>query len=278
MTDPTHRLRFWGVRGTIPTADAEKLRYGGNTPCAAVELGDEEYLVLDCGSGVRLLGNSIAKKARGVPRRYHILFSHYHLDHIEGLAYFQPLYDPNSSISFYGFESCGKTLREILETLISPPYFPVGLGGAPSRLHYRTTDGSPLAIGDLRVSTLALNHPNGSHSYRLEHGDRRIVYATDHEHGDERTDEALVRFSEEAEHLIYDATYVEGEYERLRRGWGHSTWYAAVQTARAARVKNLVLFHHHPDHTDRDLEEILRIAREELPSTEIAREGMELPF
>jgi ribonuclease Z len=88
----------------------------------------------------------------------------------------------------------------------------------------------------------------------------------------------LIRFAEGADYLIYDATYLQGEYESLRRGWGHSTWYAAVHVARAARVKTLVLFHHHPDHSDKDLEEVLRVAREELPSTEIAREGMELPF
>ena len=278
MPDSNYKLRFWGVRGTVPTADFEKLRYGGNTPCASVDLGNEEYLVLDCGSGVRLFGNAVSGRESGVPRRYHILFSHYHLDHVEGLPYFQPLYDPKSRITFYGFESGGKKVQEILETLISPPYFPIRMGGAPARLEYRTTDGSPIGIGDLRVSTLPLNHPDGSQSYRLEHGDHRIVFATDHEHGDERFDGALVRFSEGADYLIYDATYMEAEYERLRRGWGHSTWYAAVQTARAARVKTLVLFHHHPDHTDADLDKVLRVAREELPQTEIAREGMELPF
>jgi ribonuclease BN (tRNA processing enzyme) len=128
------------------------------------------------------------------------------------------------------------------------------------------------------VSSLPLNHPDGSLSYRLEHGDRRIVYATDHEHGDDPTDQALVRFSEEADYLIYDAMYQETEYDELRRGWGHSTWYAAVQTARAARVKTLVLFHHHPEHSDEELDEILRRARDELPSVEIAHEGLELPF
>ena len=123
-----------------------------------------------------------------------------------------------------------------------------------------------------------MNHPDGCLSFRLDHGDRSVVYATDHEHGDEPTDQALVEFSRNAEYLIYDATYMRGEYEQLRRGWGHSTWYAAVQTAISAKVKTLVLFHHHPDHTDEELEKVLEIARKEFPSTEIAREGAELPF
>jgi len=278
MTGATYRLRFWGVRGTVPTADAERLRYGGNTPCAAVDLGTGDYIVLDCGSGLRLFGSAVTSPESTRPSRYHIFLSHYHLDHVEGLPYFRPLYDPQSTITFYGFESCGKSVQQILETLISPPYFPIRMGGVPAKLGYKTTDGTTFTIGDVKVSTLLLNHPDGSQSYRLEHGDHRIVFATDHEHGDEKIDRALAEFAAEADYLIYDATYLEAEYEKLRRGWGHSTWYAAVQMARVARVKTLILFHHHPDHTDKDLDKILRVARKELRSTEIAREGMELPF
>ncbi len=128
------------------------------------------------------------------------------------------------------------------------------------------------------MSVLRLNHPNGSNSYRLERGGKRIVFATDHEHGDEATDDALVRFSEGADYLIYDATYPPSEYETLRRGWGHSTWYEGVRVARAAGVRSLVLFHHHPGHTDEQLEAVLKVAREELDGIEIAREGMTLPL
>ncbi len=169
-------------------------------------------------------------------------------------------------------------MRDILESLIRPPYFPVTLADVPSELDFMSADGTPRVIGDITVSSLPLNHPDGCLSFRLEHGDRRIVYATDHEHGEASTDDDLVKFSRDAEYLIYDATYMRAEYEELRRGWGHSTWYAAVQTAIAARVKTLVLFHHHPEHTDDELEKVLQIARKEFPSTEIAREGLELPF
>ncbi|HEU5180221.1 MAG TPA: MBL fold metallo-hydrolase [Candidatus Polarisedimenticolia bacterium] len=278
MTDPGYKLRFWGVRGTVPTPAREMLSFGGNTVCLAAALGEQEFLVLDCGSGLRLLGNHIASLPQGIPRRYHIFLSHYHFDHIEGLPFFPPLYDAHSAFTFHGFKSDGRSTREILEGLISPPYFPVRLAGVPARVEYIDTDGFPIKVRDVQVSCLPLRHPDGSLSYRLEHANRRVVFATDHEHGDEATDKALVKFSEGADYLIYDATYLQGEYESLRRGWGHSTWYAAVRTARLAGVKNLVLFHHHPDHTDSDLEEVLRVAREELPSTEIAREGMELPF
>ena len=278
MKNREYQLRFWGVRGTAPTPAPEKLAFGGNTICLSASLNEREHLILDCGTGLRLLGNHLAGLGPGVPRRYEIFLSHYHFDHLEGLPFFHPLYVPGNTVTFHGFDPPGSSMQEVLEGLITPPYFPVRLAGVPAKVRYRAMDGTSRVFKDVRIDSLPLRHPNGSLSYRLKHGGRRIVFATDHEHGDDRTDRALIRFSEGADYLIYDATYIPGEYESLRRGWGHSTWYAAVQVARAARVKTLVLFHHHPDHTDKDLREILRVARRELPSTEIAREGMELPF
>jgi phosphoribosyl 1,2-cyclic phosphodiesterase len=276
MTMPIYKLRFWGVRGTVPTPEADKLRYGGHTSCLAVDLGDREHLVLDCGTGIRLLGNQQAQ--RPGPQRYHIFFTHYHLDHLIGLPFFHPLYDKDSTIVFHGFATGSRSVREILQGVMSPPYFPVELRNVPAAIEYVTDDRSPVRIGGLTVSSLALNHPDGCLSYRLEHGDRRIVYATDHEHGQHQMDRDLVEFSAGADYLIYDAMYQETEYERLRRGWGHSTWYAAVQAALAAGAKHLVLFHHHPEHTDEELEKLLGLAREEMPETQIAAEGMELPL
>lgn len=280
MTDLERKVRFWGVRGSVPTPTMENLRYGGNTSCVAVALAEDHHLILDCGTGIRLLGNALGAEPRtGRPVQFDVLFSHYHLDHIEGLPFFSPLYDPNSRITFHGFATGDRTVKEVLEGIIAPPYFPVRLGEVPSQLRFVTVNGvSTFQFGDVRVASLPLTHPNGSLSYRLERGDRRVVYATDHEHGVEATDSALIRFSEGADYLIYDATYVPSEYEMLRRGWGHSTWYEGVHVARAAHVKTLVLFHHHPGHTDDQLEAVLRVAREELPSVEIAREGLELPL
>jgi ribonuclease BN (tRNA processing enzyme) len=278
MTAKEYRLRFWGVRGTVATPSADKLRYGGNTPCAAVELADDEYLVLDCGTGVRLLGTSIARRRGGKPTRIHVFLSHYHLDHLEGLSLFQPLYDPATTIVFHGFAADGRSAQSNLETLISPPYFPLKFSGVPATVQFKDVDGSVFQVGDLRIDSMPLSHPDGSVAYRLAHGGRRIIFATDHEYGDPAVDAALAEFSLGAEYLIYDATYMQAEYETLRKGWGHSTWFAAVQAARAAGVGTLVMFHHHPEHTDDQLDEIERIARLELPNACVAREGMELIF
>lgn len=278
MPSADHQIRFWGVRGTVATPSADKLRYGGNTACLAVEVPDDRYIVLDCGTGVRLLGAAAAAKHRGRPVRYDVFLSHYHLDHVEGLALFPPLYDPASTIVFHGFPSGDRPVRDILEALITPPYFPVPLGGAPASISYRDVDGSTFEVGDVRVDTVPLTHPDGSVAYGLQHGGRRLVFATDHEHGDEKVDASLIGFCREADYLVYDATYMEAEYETLRKGWGHSTWYAAVQIARKAAVKTLVLFHHHPEHTDDQLDEMERVARVELPTAIVAREGLELPL
>lgn len=278
LDQPGYRLRFWGVRGTIPTAVDHNLRYGGNTVCLTADLGEERYLILDCGTGLRMFGNDIAGKPQRVKRRYDVFLSHYHFDHIQGLPFFTPLYDAHSVITFHGFSSLGRPVREIMQGFMAPPYFPVRLAGVPSKVEYMDTGVLPITVADVEVSCLPLRHPDGSLSYRLRHNGNTIIFATDHEFGDEATDTALVHFSEGADHLIYDATYQQSEYESLRRGWGHSTWYAAVKTARLAKVKNLILFHHHPDHSDRELDAILRVARREFPATEIGKEGMELPF
>jgi phosphoribosyl 1,2-cyclic phosphodiesterase len=273
-----YRLRFWGVRGTVATPAADKLRYGGNTPCAAVELSEDEYIILDCGTGVRNLGVSIAKRRAGRPTRIHIFLSHYHLDHIEGLSLFQPLYEGANTIVFHGFAADGRTVRNNLETLIAPPYFPLRLAGVPASVKFKDVDGSTFEVADIRVDTMPLCHPDGSVAFRLTHGERRLVFATDHEYGVPEIDRALADFSRRASYLIYDATYMPAEYDTLRKGWGHSTWFAAVQAARAAEVERLVLFQHHPEHTDEQLDEIERITQAEIPTACVAQEGMELPF
>jgi phosphoribosyl 1,2-cyclic phosphodiesterase len=255
-----------------------KLRFGGHTACLAARIGQDDVLVLDAGSGLRSLGNDEAQRRGGRATRYHVFFSHYHLDHIEGLPHFLPLYHPENTVRFHGFQSEGRSVRDILQSYMAPPYFPVSLASVPASVQYVESDGNPVTVGDVTIQTLPLLHPNGSYSYRLEHGPRRIVLATDHEHGDDETDGKLVAFARDADCLIYDATYLPTEYEGMRKGWGHSTWYAAVQIAMLSGVKQLVLFHHHPDYSDEELEEVLQVAKSDFPNTAIASEGMELPL
>ena len=277
MGDGRLALRFWGARGTVPTPGADHLRYGGNTSCLSVGIGPDEHVILDCGSGLRMLGRELGAPKSGVTRRFHVLLSHFHFDHLEGLPYFPPLYDAGSEFTFHGFDPDGSTVRRSLEGFVRPPYFPVGLEEAPAKRTYIAAAESR-AIGPLRATSLPLNHPDGSLAWKLEHAGRSVVYATDHEHGIPEIDERLLRFCQGADLLVYDATYQPAEYESLRKGWGHSTWYAAVGLARGARVGRLVLFHHHPEHTDDELDRLLAFARADFPVTDMAFEGMTFSF
>ena len=270
-------FRIWGARGSLPRLASNQISHGGNTVCLEILHDGKERVVLDAGTGIANLGDEIVSQDPS-GGSVHIFLSHYHFDHIEGLPLFPPLYNANSTFSIYGMDSCGRSVKEILESLVSPPYFPVTLSDTPSNISYRAVGESPIKIGDLTVRSLPLNHPDGCMAFRIECDGRQIVYATDHEHGVEATDKALIEFARGADYLIYDATYQPTEYEELRRGWGHSTWYAAVQTALVAQIGSLVLFHHHPDHTDEDLDAVLRVAQEEFPNTIVAREGLELPL
>ncbi len=278
MMPARFHLRFWGVRGTVPTPFTDRLRYGGNTPCAAVALGNDSFLVLDAGTGLRVMGHALLQEGRRKGLRFDIFLSHYHFDHLEGLSLFPALYESGCTIRVHGASTLNRNVGDVLRALVAPPYFPVALMGAPAGVEFHTLNGQPVQVGGLTVATLPLRHPDGCTAFRLEHPGGRLVFATDHEHGDEVVDRALVEFARDAAVLVYDATYEPAEYEEMRRGWGHSTWYAAVQTALSARVRRLVLFHHHPEHTDDQLDEIQRLARAEFPDTDVAQEGMEVPF
>lgn len=278
MATRTYKVRFWGVRGSIATPVRENMRYGGNTSSLALALDPTEHLLLDCGTGACSLGTSLMKgpDRPQAAMGFHIFFTHYHLDHVEGLRFFAPLHDPESTLILHGPESSGISMQKVLESLIAPPYFPAPLSAASAKVRFAPLDGAPILLGDVRVTWQHLHHPQGSVAYRLERGDRSIVYATDHEHGDEAKDLELVRFAQDADTLIYDAQYVRSEYESRYRGWGHSTWNEGVRIARAARAKTLCLFHHHPMRTDAEVDALLQDARRELPGVEAACEGMEI--
>jgi phosphoribosyl 1,2-cyclic phosphodiesterase len=254
-------LTFWGVRGSIPTPVAENLGFGGNTACLTIRYDDQPLLIFDAGSGIRALGNTLTD-----PSMY-LFLTHFHWDHIQGIPYFAPIYDPKCAITIHSSAEPAD-LERILAAQMQPPYFPVAMQAS---LSYRQN--VPAArIGELVIRPFALHHPNGATGYRIESPDACIVYASDHEHGDAAIDAALRIHADRADVLIYDAQYTPEEYEH-RRGWGHSTWREAVKLARASGVKQLILFHHHPERTDLQLEAIVRDAQAEFAHTIPAKEG-----
>jgi phosphoribosyl 1,2-cyclic phosphodiesterase len=231
-------------------------------------------VILDAGSGLRALGDRLL--ASGSPVQADLLLSHYHYDHLQGLPFFTPLFEPQNRFTFHGPRREGRSVRDVLEGQMVPPYFPVTLDEvARAQLEFRTVEpGAPFWLGEVRVTSAELDHPGGNLGYRLEYGGRSLVYATDVEHTDRPT-EVLVELARGADLLLHDAMYTTAEYE-ARRGWGHSTWSGAVATAQAARVKRLVLFHHDPGRDDRGLDALVKSVHRQWPNVLAAREGLTL--
>ncbi len=231
-------------------------------------------IILDAGSGIRGLGEELRDSGR--PVAADILLSHYHYDHLQGLPFFAPLTEPQNHLTFHGPRREGRSVQDVLEGQMAPPYFPVTLDElVRARIEFRTLEpGGTFDIGPVRLTTAELDHPGGNIGYRLEYGGRSLVYATDVEHTD-RPAEALVELARGADLLLHDAMYTDPEYEQ-RKGWGHSTWSGALATAEAARVKKLCLFHHDPDRDDRALESVLRKVQKQFSRMVAAREGLTL--
>lgn len=266
MTATPIELTFWGVRGSIPTPVAENLGFGGNTACIAIRVAGHPALILDAGTGICRLGDTLREETA-----VDIFLTHFHWDHIQGLPCFAPLFDPNCSASIHSNREPAD-LERILGAQMLPPYYPITM---PANLAYRRIESDGTRVGQLLVRPFPLFHPNGATGYRVECGDVSIVYASDHEHGNPETDAILRRNADHADVLIYDAQYTDEEYES-RRGWGHSTWREGVKLAREAGVKQLILFHHDPLRTDRQLERIVGEAQSEFENAIAAKEGWTL--
>jgi phosphoribosyl 1,2-cyclic phosphodiesterase len=282
--DTRMTVRFWGVRGSIPSPGPETYRYGGNTACVEVRAGGE-LLILDAGSGIRQLG--LALNQAGAPIVGTILISHAHWDHIHGLPFFAPAMAAGNRFKVYGCTGTSPHLRHILAGQMETPYFPVSLNDMPGTLEFDDLPEGLLRVGPLTIRTIRLHHPGMTLAYRIELGPHSLVYATDNEPtpavngGEPSLDCELIRFAAGADLLICDAQYTREEY-RQHIGWGHSSVTDAVRLALAAGVRKMALFHHDPERTDAALDELLTEARAELLQRKgaleclLAAEGLEL--
>jgi phosphoribosyl 1,2-cyclic phosphodiesterase len=197
--------------------------------------------------------------------------THFHWDHIQGIPFFAPLYNPANILTFHSSHDA-ETLREILDGQMTHPYFPVPFEEVPAKREFVCVPGEGVHYGNMSIHPFPMNHPQGATGYRLESGGATIVHASDLEHGDKQMDAILRDYAQNADVLIYDAQYTPEEYE-LKRGWGHSTWVEAVKVARETNVNHLVLFHHDPMHNDGFLEGVVKEARNKFENTDAAREG-----
>jgi phosphoribosyl 1,2-cyclic phosphodiesterase len=274
VPSPAMEVRIWGARGSVPTPKAENLRVGGNTSCIDVMASTGERVIFDAGTGIRNLGLAELQHA-DKQHDLHIFLTHFHWDHLQGLPFFTPLYSPDNIITFHS--ACpSEHLRHVLSGQMTNPYFPVRFDLVAAALNFEQIYGKAFRVGEMEIASFALHHPGGACGYTIDTGGGRVVYGTDHEHGNAEADARLLAMSQGADVLIYDSQFTPEEYPS-HVGWGHSTWLEATRVAAAAGVKQLVLFHHDPGHTDDEMFAILEKARREFPNTSLAIEGMAIP-
>lgn len=272
-------VEFWGVRGSIPTPGSSTVRYGGNTSCVEMRLG-EKRLIFDGGTGLRVLGLNLMKQ---MPVEAHIFFSHTHWDHIQGFPFFVPAFVPVNKFHIHGaIAPDGTTIKECLSDQMVNPNFPIPLQVMGSDMKfYDFSTGDVIKIDDIEIETAPLNHPNFAIGYRICWQGKTVVYCPDTEHYEDRFDENVLHLARKADLLIYDATYTNEEYynaESPKIGWGHSTWQVGVEIAKKAGVKQIAMFQHDPSHHDNLLDEVQVALQSVFPNGLVAKEGMTIPI
>lgn len=299
FTGPT-RIRFWGVRGSIPTPGIQTAIFGGNTSCVEVRIGDQ-IIILDAGSGIRALGQSLMREFRDKPLNITMLVTHTHWDHIQGFPFFMPAYNPKVNVRIVGFEGAVHGLRGALFEQMQSAFFPVGLNQMASHVTFEEVSGMEFELDGIKVRTIFANHPGICIGYRLSTPSGDIVYMPDHEAYEryeiERQklageasqpsldyaraqDEKVIDFIREADVVIGDTQYDATEYPS-RLGWGHTCVSEAVNLALRAGIKQLFLFHHDPDHYDEKMTALIAEAQAQVAAAgssmtvSAAREGAE---
>ena len=294
------RVKFWGVRGSIPVPGCDTLRYGGNTTCVEFR-ADGEIIVLDAGTGIRGLGAALDEEFGTKPIHLTLLITHMHWDHIQGFPFFVPSYSDKNHIRVMGYDGTGAGLRDILVGQMATPFFPVELDALPSRIEIERLQKYEFNIGKIKVRAKLMNHPGICVGYRLDTSQGSIAFLPDNEPydglkihstnsdslgeketaaraGAARTE--LVDFLRGCDLLILDTQYTDEEY-KSHVGWGHGWLSATVRLALDAEVKKLVLFHHDPTHDDDEMDAMAEKARQLVSESgkrlemEVAREGTE---
>ncbi len=269
-------IKFWGVRGSIPTPGPQTSRYGGNTPCLELNYDDENFFILDAGSGIRALGQHLM--TLGKPIKSHVFISHMHWDHIQGIPFFVPAYIPGNEFVFHGAQEADLKLEDILSDQMNPVNFPVQIDEMASKFRFEEMYEGEYTIEGIKIETLYLNHPGYALGYKFYINDKAVIYISDNEpyavypnasqDSDdpneikivEDNNQRLINFAKDAYIFIHDAQYTPEEY-KTKYQWGHSPYDYTVKVALAATVNTLVIFHHDPVHDDDFIDNMIDSAK-----------------
>ena len=254
-------IKFWGTRGSIPSPGPHTLEFGGNTSCVEVLLNCGKRLVIDGGTGLRLLGKHLMEEAS--PVSIHLLLSHGHWDHLLGIPFFTPIYQASTEILVDGWPPAFQAMTRVFDSHMGDGFFPVAFDNLKARIDYlnRLAHG-PLEVNGARIDAIPTNHPQGGFGFRIKEDGHTMVFITDSELGADRGQRLpeFIEFVRNCDLLIHDAQYLPEDMLE-RRGWGHSTYEEVVTLARKAGVHNLILTHHDPSRTDAEVEKIIELAR-----------------
>jgi phosphoribosyl 1,2-cyclic phosphodiesterase len=257
------RVRIWGARGSLPTPGAEMVRYGGNTSCVQVTLSDGTHVVLDAGTGIR----NVPADLGGDGGHIHVLLSHLHLDHIQGLLFFEPLFRADSQVTIWGPSAPHRSLQSRIGRYLSAPLTPVEVRELPCNIDFRNCPVTQWEIGSSQIRAEAVTHRGPTLGFRIEDAGSSLCYLPDHEPAlvgplADLEPEWISGYSlaHDVDLLLHDCQYTDAEYP-AHLGWGHSSVSHALQFAHRCRARRTLLFHHDPSHTDEILDSILESAR-----------------
>lgn len=277
------KIKFWGVRGSIPTPGPRTIRYGGNTSCVEIQFPGKPRFIIDAGSGIRELGKELLQSK--IPVKAYIFLTHFHWDHIQGLPFFKPAFKPGNHFILYGCDEPDVDLTQIISMQMNPIYFPVAVEDMGAKVEFRTAKEGAFEVEGVTIRTQFMNHPGYTFGYRFTYQGKSIIYISDNEpyrrpndNGEpvagisledrfenfyDNKEDQFINFISGADLLIHDTQYFPHEYEE-RITWGHSPYTYTVDIAVKARVKQLVLFHHDPDHDDDTVDKMAELSRARL--------------
>ena len=268
------KVKFWGVRGSFPIPKSEDA-FGGNTSCVEIRTSSNELVVLDMGTGLKNLGNSLIKSITPITD-INIVLSHFHYDHILGFLMFIPLFDEKYTINIYAPGESDNQIESIFKSFLNPNFWPVDRAMLSANINFKHYSSESFNISDnIKTIISPHGHPGGANSIRVEIDRFSVCYITDCEHPQAHLNQNVVDVCRNADILIHDAQYTPEQMPN-HKGWGHSSWKNCVEVAKNAKVKQLVLFHHNPEHGNAILEAKEQDAQNEFHNTVAAKEGMEI--